>query len=57
MPYSSRMTYIGMPRAVLEQLKERRDTLTTPGGALYRPYGEDVHHFWLHQTLVRSGAD
>ena len=53
------MTYIGMPRAVLEQLKERRDTLslTTPGGALYRPYGEDVHHFWLHQTLVRSGAD
>ena len=41
----------------LEQLKERRDTLTTPGGALYRPYGEDVHHFWLHQTLVRSGAD
>ena len=27
------------------------------GGELYRPYGEDVHNFWLHQTLVRSGAD
>ena len=52
------MTYIGMPRAVLDELKEqRRGTPTATGGELYRPYGEDVHNFWLHQTLVRSGAD
>ena len=54
---ASRMTYIGMPRAVLNELKERRDAATATSGELYRPYGEDVHSFWLHQTLVRSGAD
>ena len=55
---ASRITYVGMPRAVLDELKEqRRGTPTANGGELYRPYGEDVHSFWLHQTLVRSGAD
>ena len=44
-------------RAVLDELKERRGTPAANGGELYRPYGEDVHNFWLHQTLVRSGAD
>ena len=54
---TARMTYIGMPRAVLNELKERRGTPTATSGELYRPYGEDVHNFWHHQTLVRSGAD